>query len=87
MDIKWEQQTGRHQAGEWARVGRVIVGSAGYSGLGSKDDPNKYVCSCELPGIKQPAERYATIGEAKSRLERMVRAWFSWTQQDPSAPT
>jgi hypothetical protein len=79
MDFKWEQQTGKYQRGEWLRVGKVVVGSAGYY-HGSRDDPNKYGCNCLLPDIKQATERYATLEEAKARLERQVRAWFSWVQ-------
>lgn len=80
MEIEWEPQTGKYQRGEWARVGKVIVGSAYYSGMSGRDDLRKYACACDLPGIKQPSEHYVTIGEAKARLERMVRTWFSWTE-------
>ena len=85
MHMKWEPQTGRHQMGEWLRVGKVIVGSAEYNGTGSRDDPNKYTCHCLLPGIKQATDKYATLDEAKARLERMVNAWFMWTAQAAEA--
>lgn len=84
MHFRWEQQTGKYQTGEWCMVGKVIVGSAGYNSVGGRDEPNKYVCDCLLPGIKKASERYKTLDEAKERLERMVCAWFSWTKDDPS---
>jgi hypothetical protein len=80
MEIKWEKQTGKHQLGEWCRVGKVIIGSAGWYG-GTKGETKNYGCRCDLPGIKQPVEQYATIEEAKARLERMVAAWFKWTTE------
>lgn len=78
---KWEKQTGKHQLGEWLRVGRVVVGDAGWYG-GSKGETKNYGCRCMLPGIKQPEEKYATLDEAKARLERMVNTWFMWTAQE-----
>lgn len=82
MNRNWEKQTGKYASGEQLRIGKVIVGSAGYDPIGPKSDPNKYNCHCLLPGIKQAAERYATLEEAKARLERMVNTWFMWTAQE-----
>lgn len=79
MNKAWEKQTGKHQLGEWLRVGKVIVGDAGWR-IGSKGDTKTYGCTCLLPGIKQCEDRYETIDEAKARLTRMVDAWFSWVQ-------
>lgn len=81
-NFKWEKQTGKHQSGEWLRVGRVVVGSAFYNGATSKGDPLKYQASCLLPGIKQPAERYETPQAARERVESMVRAWLSWIEEE-----
>lgn len=80
-NFKWEQQTGKHQTGEWLRVGRVVIGSAFYSGTGPRDDPRKYKADCLLPGIKQPPEGFETLEAAKERLERMARAWLTWIEQ------
>lgn len=80
--FKWEKQTGKHQTGEWLRVGRVVIGSAFYDGTGPSGDPNKYAVDCLLPGIKRAADRYDTLDAAKERLERMARAWLSWIEQD-----
>ena len=82
MNGKWEKQTGKYAFGEDYRVGRVVVGSASHSATVSKGDPNKYDCCCLLPGIRQPANRYATLDDAKARLERMVNTWFMWTAQE-----
>ena len=80
MNGTWEKQTGRYASGENYRCGKIVVGSAVYSVACSKNDANKYDCHCLLPGIKQSGERYATLDEAKARLERMVTAWFTWVQ-------
>lgn len=81
MQGKWERRTGKYQTGENYRVGKIIVGYAAYYDFRSKGDPITYVCHCDLPGIKQAETKYATIEEAKARLERMVRAWFEWVQE------
>jgi len=83
LSIEWQPQTGQYSSGEDCRVGKVIVGHAGYSAMGSKTDPNKNTCTILLPGIKQAKERFATQDEAKARLERMVRAWFNWAMSPP----
>jgi hypothetical protein len=80
MQGTWERQTGRFESGENYRVGKVVVASAGYDGMASKDEPNRYLARYALPGIKQPQERFATISEAKARVERGVAAWFEWTR-------
>lgn len=85
MSGKWEKQTAKYASGENYRVGKVVVGSAGYSATVSKSEPNKYECHCLLPGIKQAGEKYATLDEAKARLERMVSTWFMWTAQERKA--
>lgn len=77
MQGVWERQTGPYQNGENYRLGKVIVGSAFYAS-GSRDESAKYKCECLLPGIKRGDSRYTNIEDAKSRLERMVGAWFSW---------
>lgn len=79
--FKWEKQTGRHQLGEWLSVGKIVVGSAFYSGTKSRDDPRKYAVSITLPGIKNPEQHYETLDEAKARLERAVATWFKWAQE------
>lgn len=82
MHGKWEVQTGKYQSGENYRIGKIVVGSAFYSGNTSKGDPLKYAVSIKLPGIKNPEERYPTMDEAKTRLERAVSVWFSWLDQE-----
>lgn len=76
--FQWEPNTGRFSHGEWLRVGRVIVGSAGYYAYASKGDPVTYVCNILLPGIKAAPDKYATLDEAKARLEKQVRTWLAW---------
>lgn len=82
---EWIQQTGQHMSGEGYRIGKVFVGSAYYSALTSRDDPLRYRCRIDLPGMKQPQEAYTTIDEAKARLERAVATWFRWVEEEPAA--
>lgn len=83
LPIRWERSTSKYGGGgEDAFLGRIKVGGAFYDGLTSRDDPKRYGCECLLPGIKQARERYASIDEAKSRLERQIRNWLSWIGAD-----
>ena len=82
MQGVWEKQTGKYQFGENYRVGKVVVGSAFYAST-TQGDPLKYAVKIELPGIRQPTDRYTNLEDAKARLERAVNAWFSWLEQKP----
>jgi len=80
----WEPQTGRHESGESYRIGKIIVGSAGYNGARSKGDPLAYRATIDLPGIalKKGTTAFATIEEAKARTEAAVATWFKWLTAD-----
>ncbi|MEZ2132495.1 MULTISPECIES: hypothetical protein [unclassified Sinorhizobium] len=80
----WERQTGKHQLGENFRIGKVVVGAAFYSST-TRDDPLKYAVRVDLPGIKNPTDRYTNIEDAKARLERAVATWFRWLDERPTA--
>lgn len=80
---RWVPQTQQYSSGEDYFIGKVQVGSAFYNSTGSRAEPNKYSAAILLPGIKQPAERYATLEQAKARLERAVAAWFGWLEEAP----
>lgn len=82
MKVEWIRQTHQYSNGYWAKVGKVTVGHSGYFS-GTRGETKNYGCECLLPGIKKSTERYATVDEAKDRLERMVSAWFKWTQEAP----
>jgi hypothetical protein len=84
MQGKWERQTHRHSCGENYRVGKIIVGSAYYSST-TRGDPLKYAVTIDLPGIKNPDDRYADIEPAKARLERAVAVWFRWIAEEKIA--
>jgi len=79
MEGKWEKQTGNYQWGENYRIGTVIVGRAQHIS-GSRGEPTKFGAYYDLPGIKSPADRFATIEEAKARVERGVSTWFKWLE-------
>ncbi len=78
---RWVPQTHQYCSGEDYVIGKIKVGSAFYNSTGSRAEPSKYSAAILLPGIKQPAERYATLGQAKARLERAVAAWFGWLEE------
>lgn len=78
MNIEWVKLPDNHDVlflGKW-RVGGVY-----YSGMVSKGDLNKYKAYCTLPGIKEVIGHYATVEEAKSRLERAVKHWIKGTEE------
>ncbi len=85
MQGKWERKTGKYSSGDYYRVGKVIVGSAGPNETRSKNDPMTFVCHCDLPGIKQSDTKYETIDLAKLRLQNMVLTWFKWCNEEPNA--
>lgn len=76
----WEMQTGRHESGENYRIGKIVVGSAGYNGTRSKGDPLTHRAYLLLPGItmKDGTDRFPNMEEAKARLEAAVATWFRW---------
>lgn len=84
MNGVWERQTGKYASGEDYRIGKVVVGSAGFSGTVSKGDPLRYVASVALPGIsmKTGTNHFASIEEAKARTEAAVATWFKWLAAD-----
>lgn len=49
MQGKWERKTGKYSSGDYYRVGKIIVGSAGSNETRSKNDPMTYVVHCALP--------------------------------------
>jgi hypothetical protein len=79
---KWVKQTRQHQNGEDYVLGKVTVGSASYNALRSREDPLAYRAFIILPGIQLKAGTadFATIEEAKARVEAAVSTWFKWVQ-------
>jgi hypothetical protein len=82
MEIKgvWEQQTGKYANGVNYKVGKIIMGSAFYSGARAKNDPTKYGSSVDLPGMRSRILYFESLEEAKQRVENAVAKWFKWVQ-------
>lgn len=76
--FSWKKQTGKYESGDALSLGKVIVGTAHYSSLRSKDDPLAYKSTVLLPGIKSPEGSFATLEEAKAETERRVKVWLTW---------
>lgn len=81
MKGEWTPKTGRLENGENYRIGRIIVGEVSWSATRSKDAPKKWGIHIALPCIKSPTDRYTNIDDAKARVERAVRTWFSWLEE------
>lgn len=77
---KWERQTHKYSDGENYRIGKIVVGSAFYSST-TRGDPAKYAVQIDLPGIRQPTDRYVNVEDAKARVERAVAVWFRWLDE------
>lgn len=75
--LEWRLASGRHALGHECWAGRIKVGSAGW-GMASRGDPLVWQAHTTLPGIslKEPT-RFATVEEAKARVERAVAYWFA----------
>lgn len=82
MKTKWVRKEQKYSTGEHLRVGRVNVGSY-FNATRSRGEPQMYAVEILLPGIrlKEPA-KFATIEEAKKRLENAVYVWFKWIEED-----
>ena len=78
MKLRWEKLTGQYQNGEACFLGRIRVGSAYYSSTRSKDDPLRYMAATELPNLKptHSPEPFASLEEAKARVEKAVASWL-----------
>lgn len=76
-EITWEKDEGRWSAGgEIAKLGRWSVGSAGYNGASSKNEPRKYTTNISLPGIKNTFGPFMTMEQAKAKAEEVINYWM-----------
>lgn len=72
----WEDDERIFHNGEVLRVGKWVVGEVCYESR-TKVEMNKYAAKSMLPGLKKYLDYYKTIDEAKDRVERSTRRWFS----------
>ncbi len=75
--LEWTKATGKYASGLVLKCGPIMVATASYDSMLSKDQPNKYRVLFQLPQLKSPDERYLTIEDAQQRAEKGVRSWFS----------
>jgi hypothetical protein len=82
-DFVWKPARGRFASGEELWIGKVCVGQAFYA-LGAKGDAPKYRAAVHLPSysMKAGTADWPTLELAKVRVERAVRVWFEWLDQD-----
>lgn len=79
--LTWVKDEGKYSAGgEIALVGKWRIGSAGYNGAGSRDNPLKYLANVDLPGVKPTFGPYMTQEEAKAKVEEVIKYWFDKAQ-------
>ena len=74
--LTWVQDDRQYMCGSRLYLGKWEVGGAHYDGCVSKDDPEKYISTCILPGIKKSLGRYTNEEDAKARTERAVNIWL-----------
>lgn len=77
--IRWEPQSGQYTGGGMdCRAGKVVVGRANRA-IVSKGDPLVWRPEVLLPGIRlKGVVNFATIEEAKARVESAVKMWLTW---------
>jgi len=74
--IKWETNTRKYGSGEWARVGKWVVGAYYWDAGRSTRDDKAYRATCYLPGIKDDLGNYETVEQAKARVQSAIKHWF-----------
>jgi hypothetical protein len=86
VKVTWKDAAGKYTNGADAYLGRVCVGSVIYSAgtkpKGSTEPPWEAVS--HLPGLrmKRDTTSFATIDEAKERLERFIATWFAAIEKE-----
>lgn len=57
-------------------VGNILFGQVYNSIFTAKGDVNKYTVNPRLPQMVKPPINYATVEEAKLRMEAVARSWL-----------
>lgn len=75
---RWVDDKARFGHGENFYMGRYKVGHAGYNLSRTKSDPDTttYRATSYMPGIKDQLGTFATMTEAKQRVEDVAAQWY-----------
>ena len=79
--FEWRDATGKYASGKALWSGQIMLATASYDSMVSKDSPNKYKAASPLPQVRESAERFSTIDEAMAAAERKVTYWFGALRQ------
>ena len=85
--FEWRNATGRYASEKALWSGQIMLATASYDGMSSKDAPNKYKAASPLPQVKESTERFSTIEEAMAAAERKVIYWFGALRPASLAPS
>lgn len=77
MNYQWKTRHHMFSPGEDLYVGAWSVGSVFYDGGRSRNEPNKYMATCKLPGMKPELGHFLTTGEAKAKALEAAVHWFN----------
>lgn len=74
----WKSDNGRYGHGEYLYVGKWRMGWAGYNLSRRKSDPDTtaYRATSSMPGLVEMLGTYATVAEAKARVEAVAKKWL-----------
>jgi len=75
--VRWIKDTAKYASGEILFLGKWGVGGYQWDSCRSKGDPNVYVGTCKLPGVRAMVGKFITVDEAKVKVENVVRFWLS----------
>ena len=75
--MEWKTDTRQYSNGELLYLGKWLVGGYHYDSSRGRDEPNKYLATCRLPGIKDSLGYFKTSDAAKIKAEFAVTMWLS----------
>ncbi len=74
--MRWETDNDKYSFVKNLYLGRWNVGGYHLDPLRSKDSPNMWKSTCNLPGIKRDLGNFETEEGAKDWLEKTVHYWL-----------
>ena len=79
----WVKDTGKYASGSLLKLGRWMVGAASYDASRSKGEQNKWLATCNLPGMKSSLGHFENEELAKSATEAAVKHWLKGAALSP----
>lgn len=74
--FNWVDENNQYVQGEKLLVGKWRVAGVHYSGVVPRNEPKKWMATCDLPGIKKTLSTHETMEKAKEAAERAVTYWL-----------